>query len=200
MSSAECKPREWDMRVDVQGVFCFIVIDGFVMPYKKLINVSIVLINSLFEQACASFCVCLLPLFLCNSGNEHQNNDVIKWKHYPHYWPFVWGIHQPPVKSPHKGQWRRTLMFSLICALNKWLSKQPWGWWFETSLPSLWCHCNEITLHDHLNCLPVQAINYSLYIYFAFTIIILLVVLSFCCQVHETSIVFYSNKSGPLPR
>ena len=28
--------------------------------------------------------------------------------------------------------------------LNKWLSKQPWGWWFETPPWSLWCHCNDI--------------------------------------------------------
>ena len=26
--------------------------------------------------------------------------------------------------------------------LNKWLSKQPWGWWFETLLCPLWRHCN----------------------------------------------------------
>ena len=32
-------------------------------------------------------------------------------------------------------------MFSLICALNKWLSKQSRGWWFETPLRSLWRHC-----------------------------------------------------------
>ena len=43
-------------------------------------------------------------------------DDVIKWKHFPHYWPFVWGIHRSPVNSPHKGQWRGALMFSLICA------------------------------------------------------------------------------------
>ena len=42
--------------------------------------------------------------------------DVIKWKHYPLYWPFVRGIHRSPVNSPHKGQRRRNLMFSLICA------------------------------------------------------------------------------------
>ena len=35
---------------------------------------------------------------------------------FPRYWPFVWGIHQPPVNSPHKGRWRGALMFSLICA------------------------------------------------------------------------------------
>ena len=28
--------------------------------------------------------------------------------------------------------------------LNKRLSKQPWGWWFETPSWSLWRHCNEI--------------------------------------------------------
>ena len=27
--------------------------------------------------------------------------------------------------------------------LNKRLSKQPWGWWFETSSWSLWRQCNE---------------------------------------------------------
>ena len=43
-------------------------------------------------------------------------DDVIKWKHSPRNWPFVWGIHRSPVDSPHKGQWLRALMFSLIRA------------------------------------------------------------------------------------
>ena len=60
----------------------------------------------------------------------------------PHYWPFLRGIHRSPVNSLTKGQWRRAFMFSLICALTKRLSKQSWGWWFETPLPSLWRHCN----------------------------------------------------------
>ena len=30
-------------------------------------------------------------------------------------WPFVRGIHRSPVNSPYKGQWRRALMFSLMC-------------------------------------------------------------------------------------
>ena len=41
------------------------------------------------------------------------------WRHqmetFPRYWPFVRGIHRSPVNSPHKGQWRGALMFSLIC-------------------------------------------------------------------------------------
>ena len=37
-------------------------------------------------------------------------DDVIKWQHFPRYWPVVWGIHQSPVNSPLKGQWRGDLM------------------------------------------------------------------------------------------
>ena len=51
-----------------------------------------------------------------------QHDDVIKWKHFPRYWPFVRGIHRPPVNSPHKGQWRRAVIFSLIRAwTNDWV-------------------------------------------------------------------------------
>ena len=75
------------------------------------------------------------------------HGDVTKWKHFPRYWPFVRRIHRSPVNSTHKGKWRGTLMFSLICALNKQLSKQSWGWWFETPSRSLWRHCNVVSCH-----------------------------------------------------
>ena len=53
----------------------------------------------------------------------YLHNDVIKWKHFPRYWPFVRGIHRPPVNSPHKGQWRGALMFTLIWArINSWVN------------------------------------------------------------------------------
>ena len=56
------------------------------------------------------------------------HDDIIKWKHFPHYWPFVWGIHRSPVNSLHKGQWRGALMFSLICAwTNGWLNNRETG-------------------------------------------------------------------------
>ena len=60
-----------------------------------------------------------------------KNDDVIKWKHFPRYWPFVRGIHQSPVNSPHKGQWRGALMFSMICSLtcliNGWVNNREAG-------------------------------------------------------------------------
>ena len=44
------------------------------------------------------------------------HDDVIKWKQFTQYWPFVRGIHWSPVNSPHKGQWRGALLFPLISA------------------------------------------------------------------------------------
>ena len=41
---------------------------------------------------------------ICNIYVLVSHDDVIKWKHFPRYWPFVWGIHRSPVDSPHKGQ------------------------------------------------------------------------------------------------
>ena len=58
-----------------------------------------------------------------------NHDDVIKLKHFPRYWPFVRGIHRPPVNSPRKDQWRGPLMFFFYLRLNKPLGKQSWGWW-----------------------------------------------------------------------
>ena len=56
------------------------------------------------------------------------HDDVIKWKHFPIYWPFVRGIHRSPVNSPHKGQWRGALMFSLICVwIHGWVNYREAG-------------------------------------------------------------------------
>ena len=64
---------------------------------------------------------------------------VIKWKHFPRYWPMVRGIHwwhwpfvreiyRSPVDSPHKGQCRGALMFSLIHAwTNGWANNRDAG-------------------------------------------------------------------------
>ena len=57
-----------------------------------------------------------------------NNDDVIKLKHFPRYWPFEQGIHRPPVASPHEGQWHGALIFSLICArTNGWANTQDAG-------------------------------------------------------------------------
>ena len=69
-------------------------------------------------RICTERCRCCLEL----------HDDDIKWKHFPRYLPFVRRIYWLPVNSPHKGQWRGALMFSLICAwTNGWAYTQDAG-------------------------------------------------------------------------
>ena len=57
---------------------------------------------------------------------DRIHDDVIKWKHFPRYWSFVWGIYRSPVNSPHKGQWRGA--FSSTCAWIKgWVNNREAG-------------------------------------------------------------------------
>ena len=54
------------------------------------------------------------------------HDDVMKWKHFPRNCPFVRGIHRS--HSPHKGQWRGALMFSLICVwIKDWVNNREAG-------------------------------------------------------------------------
>ena len=63
------------------------------------------------------------------------HDDVIKWKHFSRYCPFMQVIHRSPVNSPHKSQWRGVLMFSVVCAwTNAWANNRNAG--------VLWRHCN----------------------------------------------------------
>ena len=51
---------------------------------------------------------------------QHIRTVYSWWRHhleaFPRYWSFMRGIHRTPVNSPHKGQWRGALIFSLVCA------------------------------------------------------------------------------------
>ena len=61
-------------------------------------------------------------LFATQIAVSNYNDDVVKWKYFLRYCPFVRGIHRSPVNSPHIGQCRGTLIFSLICAcINGWI-------------------------------------------------------------------------------
>ena len=70
--------------------------------------------SSMCHKVCTTFCWVLLCRSLIH-------DVVIKWNHFPRYWPFVRGIHHSPVDSLRKAQWRGVSMFSLICAsTNGW--------------------------------------------------------------------------------
>ena len=87
---------------------------------------------------------------------SYAHDDVIKWRHFPRYWPFVWGIHWSPVNSPHKDQWRGAF-FDL--RLNKQLSKQWRPRWYGTLSRSFSHHCNDILLFCLLRCRYTTCIN-----------------------------------------
>ena len=99
-----CIAWQWQVR----NVFCGYF--GVTYPYYEMVD-------------CTNQRATRLLHSLCDLYTEITHDDVIKWKHFPCYWPFVRGIHRSPVNSPHKGQWRRALMFSLICArINAWVN------------------------------------------------------------------------------
>ena len=96
-------------------------------------------------------------------------DDVIKWKHYPRYWPFARGIDQSPVDSPHKGQWRGVLTFSLLNAWTKVhlrfcvdvifvrvLMREVWGaifvhrvaWLWDTAVSRMHCINENVIIMD----------------------------------------------------
>ena len=83
------------------------------------------------------------------------HDDVIKWKHFSRN---SWLRHQmepfssllaicagnSPVPGEFPTQMSVTRSFDVFfdLRLNKRLSKQSWGWWFETLSRPLWRHCN----------------------------------------------------------
>ena len=82
------------------------------------------------------FCKVMQRIFIavcCSSDDptiftSMAHDDVINWKYFPRYWPFVRGIHQSPVNSPQKGQWRGALMFTLMCTrINGWVNNREAG-------------------------------------------------------------------------
>ena len=70
-----------------------------------------------------------------------KHDAVIKWKHFPRYWPFVRGIHRSPVNSPAQRPVTRNFDVLFDLHLNKRFSKQWLGFLFETLSRSLWRHC-----------------------------------------------------------
>ena len=86
--------------------------------FNLSINNCIVLLAQIWSIYNNTCMIIVYQGLCCHSENfiSDLNDDVMKLKHFPRYWSFVRGIHQSPVNSPHKGQWSKVLIFSLICA------------------------------------------------------------------------------------
>ena len=94
--------------------------------WKKISSVCLVTATVQFRYGMVNFLQSTLNVAFVTL----EQNDVIKWKHFPRYWlhVFVRGIYRSPVNSPHKGQWRGALMLSLICTwINGWVNNRKAG-------------------------------------------------------------------------
>ena len=83
-----------------------------------------------------------------NDASFKINKKVPWWRHQMETFSALLalcaGNSSSPVNSPHKGQWRRALMFSLICTwINHWVNTREAGG-LRRHLRSLWRHCNII--------------------------------------------------------
>ena len=89
------------------------LIDSTMMPgfYNAARKMLVIIYNRYSEYTTGDLLLFVWALCI--------HDDVIKWKHFPRYWPLVRGSHRSPVNSLHKGQWRGALMFSLICVRIK---------------------------------------------------------------------------------
>ena len=105
-------------------------------PENRLHFLFCIIICSTSQELCTRCVICCVLLWLRSKSNAGRvvandisiHDDVIKWKHFPRYWPSVRGIHRWPANSPHKGHCRGALMFSFICAwISDWVNNREVG-------------------------------------------------------------------------
>ena len=119
----------WTISADVSNI---VIDDDQFGPYKSMGNGwHFIVIFSWVAKSAILWIIHLATLKkIASLAIAQSHGDVIKWNHFPRYWPFVWGS---LVSSPNKGQWRGALMFSLICA---WIS----DWVNNLAAGDLRCH------------------------------------------------------------
>ena len=100
-----------------------------------------------------------------------SHDDVITMKTFSALLALCVGNSPVNGEFPSQRPVTRSFDVSLIYALNKWLSKQLGGWWFETPSRPLWRHCNVYrcchgvsSLHlEALHSEPVAALSWNVY-------------------------------------
>ena len=89
--------------------------------------------------------ICSYHLYMVNGL---QNIHTTWWRHQMKTFSVLLALctGNSPVTGEFPSQRPVTQSFDVFfdLRLNKQLSNQSWGWWFETPSRSLWRHCNEI--------------------------------------------------------
>ena len=92
--------------------------------------------NHVFHKKCSNLCT----------------NDVTWWRHQMETFSALLAIcaGNSPVPGEFPTQRPVTRSFDVFfdLCLNKRLSKQSWGWWFETLSHKLWRQCNDLWLTE----------------------------------------------------
>ena len=123
------------------NVICFCV----EQPIELSCDIFICFVSILFSKRSITI---YIYIYITDSNPQvteaivGNHDGVIKWKHFPRYWPFCAG--NSPVTGEFPAQRPVTGSFDVFChlCLNKRLSKQSWGLWLETPSRLLWRHCN----------------------------------------------------------
>ena len=97
-------------------------------------------------------CVFQSPCRAILSGPNWTHQILTWWRHQMETFSALLAIcaGNSPVPGEFPTQRPVTRSFDVYFDLrpNKWLSKQSWGWWFETLSCSLWRHRNERVVHS----------------------------------------------------
>ena len=99
--------------------------------------------------------LCFVPLWVHNRylGSGYLLDHILQswWRHQMETFSALLAIcaGNSPVSGEFTAQRPMTRSFDILFDLrfNKRLSKQSWGWWFETPPRSLWRHCNVLAIH-----------------------------------------------------
>ena len=126
--------QRWTYRTEWEAM----IVDSWIYINTYVIDVAVAVValfwNILFLKRTTNISVALMRntnySYVLNDGEVSSvvvytacHDDVIKRKQFPRYWSFVLGIHRWAVNSQLKGQWRRALMFPLICVwINGWVN------------------------------------------------------------------------------
>ena len=101
-----------------------------------------------------------LHLVITDPTKLSVHHDVIKWKHFSRYWLFMRGIHRSSVHSPHKGQWRGSLISLIWAWTNGWANNRDVGdlkrhrAHYANNVMDHWCSTNarHVDNHDDHDC------------------------------------------------
>ena len=121
--------------------------------FKTMLNLALTYDSARMCSICTGFCaslrywtgtkpiICGTCINQCGDKSGDLHEDVMTWKHFPYYWPFVKGIHRSPID---KGPWCGALFFPFFVSLIKLLNQQlPCGW-FGMLRQSCNCHCKPL--------------------------------------------------------